>query len=353
MTEILRKHAFSITFLAILFGYVFLFLGDDEELFKLSGYTMGTTYNIQLTELPDHVSEDAFAAEIGELLTELDRGKFSTYAADSELSRFNRHGVNVPFIASAEMIEVLLLAQDISTLSDGAFDISVGPLVNMWGFGPDFKEVADDIPSQERIDAALETIGFEALTIDTRASQIRKSKAITLDLSAIAKGYAVDKLAEYFESLEIADYFLEIGGELKIAGLKPGGQSWVPAIEAPLDTASQIYEVFFSRGETIAVAGSGDYRNYFEVDGQRYSHEIDPRTGRPVTNTLAAAYVIDESAARADALATAFMVLGLDDATQVAEEQDLAVYFIYKSSTGDEEFEDYFSDEFAYYLQAN
>ncbi|MEQ8313982.1 MAG: FAD:protein FMN transferase [Gammaproteobacteria bacterium] len=345
MKEILRRHAFSVTFLVILIGFVF-FSGGDDELQRLSGFTMGTTFQVQLPEIPDGIDRETLVAEIAALLGRLDREIFSTYAPDSELSRFNRHGVGTPFLASREMIEVLSLSNEISELSDGAFDVTVGPLVNLWGFGPEINPQAQ-VPMQSAIDNALENVGYRHLLVDAAASRIRKTRDVSVDLSAVAKGYAVDKLGEYLDELGAESYFLEVGGELKIKGLKPGGESWVPAIEAPLDGASRVYEIFYSRGESIAVAGSGDYRNYFELDGVRYSHEIDPRTGRPVTHNLAAVYVIDSSVARADALATAFMVMGLDAARSLAQRQGQAAYFIYKEGDG---FADYVTPQFRRYL---
>lgn len=350
MKELLRRHSISITVLVLLLGYVLLFAGNAGEIQRLDGYTMGTSYQVQIVDMPTGISREAIAADVAGLLQQLDSGIFSTYAADSELSRFNRHAVNTPFNASESMIEVLLLAAEISEQSEGAFDITIGPLVNLWGFGPAIQQ-EDTTPEQAKIDAAIDSIGYQNLLIDESDSEIRKTKDIYVDLSGIAKGYAVDQLAEYFDDAGVQNYFLEIGGELKIKGFKPGNVSWVPAIEAPLDTASQVYEIFFSRGEKIAVAGSGDYRNYFEEDGIRYSHEIDPRSGRPISHNLAAAYVIDESAARADALATAYMIMGLDGARELAENQGQAAYFIYK--TDHAEFEDYVTDEFAAYLESN
>ncbi len=350
MNELLKRHSFSATFLVLFLGSVFLFSGGDGEIQRLNGFTMGTSYELQIVDMPEDITADQLAIDIGELLSGLDTEIFSTYAANSELSRFNRHAVNVPFIASSSLIEVLLMAQEISALSAGAFDITVGPLVNLWGFGP-IVRVFESVPSQSQIESAKDLVGFQYLRISPSNQEIRKTRDIYLDLSAIAKGYAVDQLAEYLDEAGVENYFLEIGGELKIKGTKPGSQGWVPAIETPLDTASQVYQIFYSRGETIAVAGSGDYRNYFEEDGVRYSHEIDPRSGRPVAHSLAAAYVIDESAARADALATTYIVLGLDDAIALAKRQGQAVYFIYKSEN--EGFEDYVSDEFAVYLGNN
>src|SRR5690606_1565643 len=151
------------------------------------------------------------------------------------------------------------------------------------------------------------------------------------------------------DSLGVASYFIEVGGELRIKGFKPGNESWVPAIEKPVDGAPEVHEIFYARGEAIAVAGSGDYRNYFEMDGVRYSHEIDPATGRPVRHTLAAVYVIAPSAAAADAWATAFMVLGADKGYELAEQEQLAVYFITRCRSGDG-FEERYTTGFGRYL---
>ena len=347
MKEILRRHSFSLTFVLVLFSFVFLFGSDDSEIESLTGYTMGTTFEVQLVGIPASITRERLAEEISSLLAKLDREIFSTYAPDSELSRFNRHSVGAPFIASAELVEVLAMAKEVSQLSQGAFDVTVGPLVNLWGFGPEISLQSESVPSQTEIDQRLQNIGYQHLLIDQQGFQIHKTRDISIDLSAIAKGYAVDLLADYLDELGAQNYFLEIGGELKIKGLKPGGVSWVPAIEAPVDTPSQVYEIFYSQGESIAVAGSGDYRNYFEEDGVRYSHEIDPRTGKPITHNLAAVYVIDDSAAQADALATAYMVLGLDAAKELAEANEQAAYFIYKSEQG---FAEYVTAAFSRYL---
>ncbi len=347
MLELLKRHSFSAAFLILFVGSIFLFGGSGGDIRQLNGFTMGTGYQVQIVDMPEDIGAEELALDIAELLTQLDTETFSTYAANSELSRFNRHPVDVPFIASARMIEVLLMAQEIAALSGGAFDVTVGPLVNLWGFGPDLA-VFETVPSEEQIAAARARVGFQYLRISPSSQEIRKVRDIYVDLSAIAKGYAVDRLADYLDEAGVQYYFLEIGGELKIKGTKPDGGGWVPAIEAPLDSASQVYQIFYSRGDNIAVAGSGDYRNYFEEGGQRYSHEIDPRSGRPISHRLAAAYVIDESAAMADALATTYMILGPEAAETLAQRQRQAVYFIYKSE--DSGFEEYISDEFSYYL---
>ena len=346
MKKLLRRYTSTAIFLTFLFGSVLYFVGSDDIL-QLNGLTMGTSYQVQIVDMPGDIEAEDLAIDISGLLRQLDTETFSTYASNSELSRFNRHGINIPFVASSAMMEVLLMAQEISALSGGAFDVTVGPLVNLWGFGPDLT-VFETVPAQSQIDGERARVGFQFLQISPSTQEIWKTRDIYVDLSAIAKGYAVDQLAEYLDQAGIDNYFLEIGGELKIKGLKPGGESWVPAIEAPVEAVSQVYQIFYSRGDNIAIAGSGDYRNYFEEEGLRYSHEIDPRNGRPVTHELAAAYVIDESAARADALATTYMILGPDAAEDLASRQEQAVYFIYKSDGGG--FEDYVSAEFNRYL---
>ncbi|MFK7864102.1 MAG: FAD:protein FMN transferase [Pseudohongiellaceae bacterium] len=343
-----RRHVIPFAFLAGLAVFVFFRTPTPDQLASISGLTMGTSYQVLLPELPNGKSLAQLDSEIEALLSEMDKVIFSTYVRSSELSQLNNYPVNQPFEASKHLVNVLLLAADISSLSDGAFDVTVGPLVNLWGFGPSITPL-DRTPSQLSIKALLEQIGHTKIAIDAANSHITKLNDVTIDLSAIAKGYAVDQLAAYFDELNVSSYFLEVGGELKIKGLKPGGLSWVPAIEAPVDSVSQVYQVFFSQGDSIAVAGSGDYRNYFEQDGVRYSHEIDPRTGYPIEHRLAAAYVIDNSAAKADALATAFMVMGFEESKVLAEKLEQAVYFIYKGS--EEGFEDYASPQFAIYLE--
>ena len=346
----MRRHSFSIfiIFLAILLATSFLFTDDEGDIEQFSGLTMGTSYRFQLVGIPVELSLKLIAEEIKALLMDLDSGIFSTYAPGSELSQLNRHVVSLPFETSPELMEVLLLAQEVSVLTNGAFDITVGPLVNLWGFGPNPEISRNNLPTGAAIEDALQHVGYNYLSIDVEHSQLKKNSDIFIDLSGIAKGYAVDRMGKYFDSIGIENYFLEIGGELKMKGFKPGNENWIPAIETPQDTVPEIYEVMNSRGKTIAIAGSGDYRNYIKQNGERFSHEIDPRNGRPAANDLAAAYVVDSSTARADALATAYMVLGLEDASALAEYTGQAAYFIYREESGD--FADQHSNAFNDYL---
>jgi thiamine biosynthesis lipoprotein len=191
-------------------------------------------------------------------------------------------------------------------------------------------------------------VGLDNLVIDEGASQVTKTADITLDLSGVAKGYAVDQVANLLSDLKVESYFIEVGGEIKIKGLKPDNQEWIPAIEAPVYGSSQLYALLRSLGETISLAGSGDYRNYYERGGVRYSHEIDPRTGKPITHNLAAVFVIDESAARADALATAFMVLGPREAQELILQEEIKALLIFRIENS--QFQSFISDGFSRYL---
>ena len=350
MTQIMlrRNLSFFIILLALLLAITFPFSDDNQDIDEFFGLTMGTSYRFQVVGIPVELTRKVIAEAIEELLIDLDRGTFSTYVPESELSQLNRYDTNIPFEASSEIIEVLSLAQEVSALTNGAFDITVGPLVNLWGFGPDSEISRGNLPTNEVIEDTLEHVGYNYLLIDVARSQLKKNADIYVDLSGIAKGYAVDRVGTYFDSIGVENYFLEIGGELKMKGFKQGNENWIPAIETPLDTVPEIYAVINSGGKTIAVAGSGDYRNYFEENGERFSHEIDPRTGRPVKNDLAAVYVIDSSAARADALATAYMIMGLEEARALAESMDQAAYFIYRIGSG--EFADHQSKAFTEYL---
>ena len=323
-----RHQSLTALGLMVTFALVLLAFREDKERLSLEGLTMGTSYKIQLLEVPGEEDPGVLADKVQTILSRLDREIFSTYAPNSELSRLNNHAVGTPFAVSREMLDVLMLARTVFSSTSGAFDPTVGPLVSLWGFGPKMSLTELNLPCSSDVEEALSRVGFEHLLIDEASSEVVKTRDVMIDLSAIAKGYAVDQIGRLLDEQGSDSYFIEIGGELKIKGVKADGSNWVPAIEAPSDRAFEVYEIFSNLGQSIAVAGSGDYRNYFEVDGVRYSHEIDPRTGRPVRHHLAAAYVIADSAALADALATAYMVMGEEFAFAHAEERGIAVFLI-------------------------
>jgi len=324
---------------------------NSEEV--ISGNTMGTTYTVKLVMQ----SGDSPGAHLGKgeelrviLDNELQRINqlMSTYDATSELSRFNMSALQVPFLASSDTIEVLEMSAMINAQSQGAFDVTVGPLVNLWGFGPDAKpaqldaDEGDSIPSNRDISAALARTGFNQLEI--KATSLTKRGDVYVDLSAIAKGYAVDRLADILNETGFENYLVEVGGELRAHGLNSRSEPWTVAIEKPDSLSRSIFKIIELRD--MSMATSGDYRNYFEVDGVRYSHTIDPRTGRPITHSVVSVSVIAPSAALADGYATAIDVLGKKAGLALAEAQNLAVLVIIKTENGFEEFSSTALDEY-------
>ena len=324
------------------------FYSEEKNLYSFSGFTMGTTFAIQFVTVSSSLDVLAIEEQTAELLQELYREVFSTYSSSSELTALNQNPVDVPFNSSHDLIEVLKLSEEIRQITDGAFDITISPLVNLWGFGSESDELIDRIPSSADIADAKSKMGAENIIIYEDRSEIVKTKDVQIDLSGIAKGYSVDKIAMLLDSFGLDSYFIEVGGEIKLKGFKPGYEEWVPAIETPSEGQLAIYQLLSSQGKGFSLAGSGDYRNYFKIDGVRYSHEIDPRTGNPVSHDLAAAFVISKSAAEADALATAFMVLGLEESKPIIQNADLPVFLI--SRFDENQFENFVSPAFSPYL---
>ena len=333
----------------LLLAFGLIWFAGSGTIREASGRTMGTSWSAQWVVPPWQDQSPGLTADFESLLERLDRQVFSTYAAESELSRLNSQPVGTAMPVSGELLEVLRLSREISSLTGGAFDVTAGALVNLWGFGP-VGPVAGGprIPGEDEIREALNRTGADKIELDESASTATRLADVYIDLSAVAKGYAVDRMAALLEERGFDGYFLEIGGELRIGGRKPGFQSWLAALEAPDSEAFDIHAVVDNRGESFAIAGSGNYRNYFELEGERWSHQIDPRNGRPVRHELAAAYVIDPSAARADALATGLMVLGLAESRAFAESNGKPVYLIYAGESG--EWSHHASEGFHIYL---
>lgn len=303
------------------------------ELVHVAGPTMGTTWQVKLPRLPEGTSRDELQAAIERRLERVN-GQMSTYRPDSELSRFNRYEGTDWFEVSADTARVVSAAQQISHLTGGAFDVTVGPLVNLWDFGPDERDAL--VPSEEELAATRERIGYEMLEVRADPPALRKSRPdLYVDLSAIAKGFGVDQVAAHLENLGIDSYYVEVGGEIRTRGTKPDETPWRIGIEAPAATRldAQAARRVLELGDW-AVATSGDYRNYWEKDGQRFSHTIDPRTGRPVEHGLASVTVVSDDCMTADGWATALMVLGPENAYNLAMKQDLATLFIVREEEG-------------------
>ena len=242
--------------------------------------------------------------------------QMSTYLLHSEISRLNGGDVGTWYDVSPEFIRVYDLAKDIHRQTGGAFEPTLGELVNLWGFGP--KGRVTKVPNDLDLQDALRNMGFQKI-ISADGKRLQKTNAkVYLDFSAIAKGFAVDYLAEYLDYLGIQNYLVEVGGEVRTKGLKKSGHPWKIGIEMP-SMGRSVMKVVAPNGR--AVATSGDYRNYFESEGQRYSHILDPRTGRPIKHRLASVSVLAETCAEADAYATAFMVMGLEASKEFLQNQ--------------------------------
>jgi FAD:protein FMN transferase len=301
----------------------------QKRLTWYTGITMGTRYSVKLTELPPEIDPKSLETEIARLLEGVN-SLLSTYQSDSEISRFNRNLSTDWVEISPELVIVLQKAQKLSQLTEGEFDVTIGPLVNLWGFGADAYD--QKVPSANQIQAAMEKVGYRQLHIRQSPPALKKARAdIYIDLSAIGEGYGIDRLAEFLEAKGIHDYFVDIGGEQRMKGQSPYHTPWRIGIERPKPGENRLQRII--ELETGAVATSGDYRTYFEQNGRRrYSHIIDPRTGRPIDHTLASVTVIGQTAMHADALATALMVLGPEKGLELAEREQLAALLIIRRS---------------------
>lgn len=295
-----------------------------------SDATMGTSFVVKAPFLPNPSHSKELEVQIKNLLDSLD-GQMSTYQATSELSQINNNHSKEWLEVSTSLYEVFKQAQNIAVMSQGAFDITVGHLVKLWGFGT--KPMLFAPPSEDKIVAALSRTGFEYLSLNHNKKTIRKKLAgLNLDLSAIAKGYAVDQVGLLLESYGIVDYLVEIGGEIRLRGKNIHHQPWRIAIEKPATEQRLIHKVLALTD--ISLATSGDYRNFFEIDGARFSHTIDPRTGKPITHQLASVTILSDTTMKADALATALMVMGPERALKVADEEKIAAFFLIKTEDG-------------------
>jgi thiamine biosynthesis lipoprotein len=299
-------------FLTIIFVLVILFLpatsGAKRE-HLIQGRTMGTTYHITVVS--------GYFKDIGGLKEKIDarleeiNHVFSTYIKDSEISRFNALNLaNEKFRVSDDFIQVMKVGRKIYQLSEGAWDGTVNPLVDLWGFGPTQRETK--MPAASSINGLLQSVGFDRIQIIEPNFILRNSAGVTLDLNSIAKGFAVDQVSQLIAASGFENYLVEIGGEVYAAGLRKDSQKWRVGINKPQKDAAfnEVYKVVSLSNKAFAT--SGDYRNFVEIDGVRYSHIIDPRTGYPVSNGIAGVSIIADNCTLADGLATAIMVMGTE-----------------------------------------
>ena len=298
-------------------------------LHEFTGLTMGTSWSVTINAETLPLPGKQLKAQFDSILDRVN-GEMSTYLPESELSMINAAHSTDPIPVSRSLMQVLEAASEISQLTQGAFDVTVGPLVNLWGFGPD---QAFTVPTGEQVRRASALAGFEKLHLDPAALTLEKAQGgISIDLSAIAKGHGVDRVADYLDSLQLDDYLVEIGGEIRARGVNRERAPWQIGIEQPAAGQRGVQRII--RLDNMAMATSGDYRNFFEQDGTRYSHTIDPRTGRPVSHGLASVTVLHPSAMLADAWATGLLVLGPEQGYATALENGLDAYFIVHQDKG-------------------
>ncbi|OOF51180.1 thiamine biosynthesis protein ApbE [Rodentibacter genomosp. 1] len=307
----------------------------DAEVITLSGKTMGTTYHIKYID-DGSVSENSQKTheQIEHILKDVN-AKMSTYIKGSELSRFNQNTqVNTPVEISSDFAKVLAEAVRLHQVTEGALDVTVGPVVNLWGFGPEKRPERQ--PTLEQLAERQAWVGIDKITLDMSGNIPTLSKSVPqvyIDLSSIAKGFGVDQVAEKLEQVNVQNYMVEIGGEIRAKGKNAEGKPWQIAIEKPNMTGERAVENVIGLNN-MAMATSGDYRIYFEENGQRFAHEIDPKTGYPIQHHLASITVLAPTSMTADGLSTGLFVLGEDKALEVAEKNDLAIYLIIKTEKG-------------------
>ncbi|MDH5286717.1 MAG: FAD:protein FMN transferase [Betaproteobacteria bacterium] len=291
------------------------------------GPAMGSSYTVKLAGSVDDALAARAADAVREAIARVE-AQMSTWLPDSELARFKRHAAGVPFGFSAETYAVLSLAQRVARATGGAFDATVAPAVDAWGFGPGRAHRV--VPASERAGLAPR-IGYNLIVLDDATRSATKARAGTaLDFSGIAKGYAVDRAAAALDALGLERYMVEAGGEVRTRGLNGDGVPWRIAIEQPDAMPPRAHFLVPLAG--LSLATSGDYRIWFEQDGRRFSHEIDPASGAPVVHALASVSVAASDCAYADAMATALFVMGPERAAAFAARNGIAAYFIVRDA---------------------
>ena len=316
----------------------------------LSGPIMGTTYRVTV-RTDASIQQNELEQSVLAAMQSVNQS-MSSYIAGSELNLFNQAPAGQAVSLSVDLAEVLNDAMSISELSDGAFDITVAQAVSLWGFGTDGRITTQ--PTNEQLDSIRESVGYKKLSLTRTADSFlatKQTQGLRIDLSAIAKGYAVDKVAKAIEQFGVNDYLIDIGGELKASGLSSDRIAWRVGIEKPhiLGGIEQIIAL-----KDQAIATSGDYRNYIEINGERFSHTIDTSTLKPVLHRLALVSVLHTKASTADALATAMMAMGETKALSFAIKNDLAAYFVIRqkqsAQAGEDLYEVQMTEKFKQHL---
>ncbi len=299
----------------------------------LSGESMGTSWNVQLLLLPHHDVHELQAgieAELNQVVMQM-----STWDPSSHLCEFNRAAANSWQSLPAEFFKLVDYSLYLSQQTAGAYDITAGKLVDLWGFGPAGKR--NDAPTASEISTALQAGNWKSLELDHLNQRLRQTGNVTLDLSSIAKGFALDQIALYLEAQKISSYLIELGGELRGLGMKKDRSPWWVRIENPANHHDRLNKEYLVALHGLSIATSGDYRQYFEQDGRRYAHTLDPRTGYPVDHDLASVTVLHPQCMVADAMATALTVMGCTAGLDYANQHQIAALFLQRTASGLEE----------------
>ena len=313
-----RNLAFPLILICALFYTQWSRSANKVPLWRFQGLALGTSYTVQVIH-PEEIDQ----LVISQVLDDVNE-RMSTYVEGSELNRLSAHPDVSPFPVSKELYEVLSAAKEVTAQSQGSFDVTVAPLVEAWGFGPSGRRPT---PSAEELGALRTQYGDKGWRLED-AQVVKTNTQVRFDLSAIAKGYAVDQIARALEAKQIQRYWVEVGGEVRVKGLNAEGRAWRVGVERPAQEGSRrIHKIISLRDTTIAT--SGDYRNrYLDDNGTLRSHTIDPRTGEPVNHLLASVSVIHPINMYADAWATALNVLGLEQGLKLANQHNIAAFFI-------------------------
>ena len=331
-----RRFLLPFLFIVLLFVTLFMRRPDrvpaEQDVWLLEGKAMGTTYMVKI--VPDEGQQESAAGEaaqaVDKAVQEVNQS-MSTYQDDTELSQFNQSSSTDAVPVSSMLGEVIQTSLALHTQSGGAFDVTVGPLVNVWGFGPD---KAVDPPTEAELATAFKRVGSHRLELIPNAEdwKLRKKQPdVYVDLSAIAKGYGVDRMAEALRELGFKNFLVEVGGEVVAGGKGPGNRPWRVGLETP-DGGMQDIESTVSLG--AALATSGNYRNFKMVDGKRIGHTLDPRTGKPVEHQTASVSVVSPSCMEADGWATALLVLGAEEGIPIANREGIAARFLVGGEDG-------------------
>ena len=328
--SVLRRVVLPGLFLVLLFGALWVRRpAPAEDLgIKILGRTMGTTYTVLLVKpglSPD--AQKALGQAIETRLAEVNQ-QMSTYLEDSEISRFNRYQGVDAFTVSDPFKDVVQRSIEVSERSEGAFDVTVGPLVDAWGFGPEGEK---QIPDAKGLAEIRADVGYSKLSV-TENGLLKSNPGLRVDLSAIAKGWGVDQIAALLRERKHSNFMVEIGGEVFVDGLNTDGVEWRLGVEKPTEGSVAVREVLGLTNQAIAT--SGDYRNFLGEGAERRSHSIDPRTGYPIEHGLAQVTVVMENCTDADAWATALTVLGPDAGFELAESSGWAVLFLIRTEEG-------------------